>query len=109
MHLVSPLCRLSFPSTWANCNSSRAQAQFITIAAADNAFGVIGVAPNAERVLVTVLGDEGSGTFEDVIAGIVHAANVDADLINMSLGATLIKSGDPGANDPYTAREANEL
>ncbi|MFW6042043.1 MAG: S8 family serine peptidase [Chloroflexota bacterium] len=80
-----------------------------TIAAADNAFGVIGVAPEAELVLVKVLGDEGSGTFEDVIAGIVHAANVEADVINMSLGATLLKSGDPDADEPYTAREANEL
>ncbi len=80
-----------------------------TIAAADNAFGVIGVAPEAELVLVKVLGDAGSGSFADVIAGIVHAANVDADVINMSLGATLLKSGDPTADDPYTAREANEL
>ncbi|MFW6098093.1 MAG: S8 family serine peptidase, partial [Chloroflexota bacterium] len=82
-----------------------------TIAAADNAFGTIGVAPQAELVLVKVLGDAGSGTFADVISGIVHAADVDADVINMSLGATLLKSGDPDPEegDPYTAREANEL
>lgn len=81
-----------------------------TIAAADNAFGTIGVAPEAELVLVKVLGDEGSGTFEDVIEGIIYAADVDADVINMSLGASLYKNGD--ANDPdgpYTAREAQEL
>lgn len=77
-----------------------------TIAAADNAFGVIGVAPEAELVLVKVLFDSGSGTFADVIEGIVYAANVDADVINMSLGAALYKSGVPGE---YTAREANEL
>lgn len=80
-----------------------------TIAAADNALGVVGVAPEAELVLVKVLGDAGTGTFADVIAGIVHAADVDADVINMSLGATLLKSGDPDADEPYTAREANEL
>lgn len=82
-----------------------------TIAAADNGLGTIGVAPQAELVLVKVLGDEGTGTFADVISGIVHAADVDADVINMSLGATLIKSGDPDPEDgdPYTAREANEL
>ena len=65
-----------------------------TIAAADNAFGVIGVAPEAELVLVKVLGDAGSGSFGDVIAGIVYAANVDADVINMSLGASFPKNGE---------------
>ena len=77
-----------------------------TVAAADNAFGTIGIAPEAELVLVKVLGDDGSGSFGDVIAGIVHAADVDADVINMSLGATLIKHGVPGE---YTAREATGL
>jgi lantibiotic leader peptide-processing serine protease len=66
-----------------------------TIAAAENDFGVIGVAPEAELVLVKVLSDEGSGTFEDVIAGIVHAGNVGADVINMSLGGELPRRGVP--------------
>jgi lantibiotic leader peptide-processing serine protease len=81
-----------------------------TIAAADNAFGTIGVAPNAELVLVKVLGDAGSGTYADVISGILYAASVDADIISMSLGSYLVKSGD--CSDPadcYTAREAAEL
>lgn len=60
-----------------------------TVAAADNGFGTIGVAPEAELVLVKVLGDAGSGSFVDVIAGIIHAADVDADLINLSLGASI--------------------
>lgn len=77
-----------------------------TVAAADNAFGTIGVAPEAELVLVKVLGDAGSGSFADVIAGIMYAADVDADVINMSLGAALYKSGVEGE---YTAKEANEL
>lgn len=64
-----------------------------TVAAADNGIGTIGVAPEAELVLVKVLGDEGSGTWEGVIAGIVYAADVDADVISMSLGATLAKNG----------------
>jgi len=81
-----------------------------TIAAADNAFGVIGVAPEAELVLVKVLSDSGSGSFESVIQGIIYAANNDADIINMSLGAAILKSGscdDPA--DCYTAKEAQEL
>lgn len=77
-----------------------------TIAAADNAFGVVGVAPEAELVLVKVLSDGGSGSFADVISGIVYAANVEADIINMSLGAYLNRSG---VQDAYTARDANEL
>jgi subtilisin family serine protease len=58
-----------------------------TVAAADNAFGTIGVAPEAEIVAVKVLSAyTGSGSFEGIIGGIVHAADIDADLINMSLG-----------------------
>lgn len=88
-----------------------------TIAAADNGIGTIGVAPEAELVLVKVLSDSGSGDFDWVIAGILHAANVDADVINMSLGAVLVRSGfwdDNGTADPsddvfVTAREVAEL
>jgi subtilisin family serine protease len=61
-----------------------------TIAAADNGFGVIGIAPQAEIVAVKVLSEyTGSGSFEGVIAGIIYAAQIDADVINMSLGALL--------------------
>jgi lantibiotic leader peptide-processing serine protease len=80
-----------------------------TVAAADNAFGTIGVAPEAELVLVKVLGDEGSGTWEGVIAGIVYAADVDADIISMSLGATLQKSGWCDVYGCVTAREVAGL
>ncbi|MBI5670707.1 MAG: S8 family serine peptidase [Chloroflexi bacterium] len=88
-----------------------------TIAAADNGRGTIGVAPEAELVLVKVLRDSGSGAFDWVISGIVHAANVDADVINMSLGAVLVRSGfldDNGTPNPaddvfVTAREVAEL
>jgi lantibiotic leader peptide-processing serine protease len=64
-----------------------------TIAAAQNQFGVIGVAPDAELVLIKVLSDQGSGSFADVMSGIVYAANVGADVINMSLGAAIQRSG----------------
>jgi lantibiotic leader peptide-processing serine protease len=78
-----------------------------TIAAAQNNFGVIGVAPDAELVLVKVLGDAGSGTFADVMSGIVYAANVEADVINMSLGATLPKRGFYDADGNWV--RANEV
>ncbi|WP_282055209.1 S8 family peptidase [Maribacter luteus] len=65
-----------------------------TIAAADNEIGVIGVAPNAEIVAVKVLSEfSGSGPFSSINAGIVYAALIDADVINMSLGATFNKNG----------------
>lgn len=80
-----------------------------TIAAADNAFGTIGVAPEAKLMLVKVLSDSGSGSFADVISGILWAADQGANVINMSLGATLWKNGFVVGNEVVTAREVNEL
>lgn len=88
-----------------------------TVAAADNGFGTIGVAPEAELILVKVLGDAGSGSFADVISGILYAADVDADIINMSLGARVERRGyvdEMGTPDPsddvfVTAKEVAEL
>jgi subtilisin family serine protease len=77
-----------------------------TIAAADNAFGTIGVAPEAKLCLVKVLFNVGTGTFEDVVEGILWAADQDVDIINMSLGGLLYKAGVPGE---YTARDAAGL
>lgn len=65
-----------------------------TIAAADNDYGVIGVAPEAEIVAVKVLSEyTGSGDFSWVNEGIVYAANNGADVINMSLGGTFARNG----------------
>ena len=80
-----------------------------TIAAAQNDFGVIGVAPDAELVLIKVLGDAGSGSFADVGAGMVHAADVGADIANMSLGAQIPQSGICDEFGCITAREVAEL
>lgn len=77
-----------------------------TVAAALNGIGTIGVAPEARLCLVKVLFNEGSGSFEDVAEGIVYAADKGVDIINMSLGGLIVKSGVPGE---YTAREAAEL
>lgn len=59
-----------------------------TIAAIDNAIGVIGVAPGATVVAVRVLDRRGSGTTSGVIAGIdyVAANGAAGDVANMSLG-----------------------
>lgn len=59
-----------------------------TVAAADNGIGTIGVAPDAELVAVKVLSEfTGSGSFEGVVEGIVYAAKIDSDIMNMSLGS----------------------
>ncbi|HZK61495.1 MAG TPA: S8 family serine peptidase, partial [Anaerovoracaceae bacterium] len=64
------------------------------ISAADNGWGVIGVAPHAEIVAVKVLSEyTGSGAFSWINAGIMYAADNDADVINMSLGSTFDRNG----------------
>jgi subtilisin family serine protease len=69
-----------------------------TIGAADNAFGTIGVAPEVELVAVKVLSQfSGSGSFGGVYAGMVYAADIDADVINMSLGGALPRSCGQGS------------
>lgn len=63
------------------------------VAAADNAFGSIGVAPNAEIVAIKVLDSTGRGSFSWVISGILYANAVEADVISMSIGAYLPRRG----------------
>ncbi|MDH3322418.1 MAG: S8 family serine peptidase, partial [Flavobacteriaceae bacterium] len=59
-----------------------------TVAAIDNAIGVVGVAPGATVVAVRVLDRRGSGSTSGVIAGVDYvAANAqNGDVANMSLG-----------------------
>jgi subtilisin family serine protease len=76
-----------------------------TIAAADNAFGTIGVAPDADLVLIKVLFNFGSGTFIDVLEGILYAANLGGvDVINMSLGADIPQGLGVDASDVAALR-----
>jgi lantibiotic leader peptide-processing serine protease len=89
------------------------------IAAADDTRGIIGVAPSAEIVAVKVLdtrAERGHGTLEDVVEGIVYAANIKADVINMSFGARLSQRGywsglgtpDPSEDVFVSARDVSE-
>lgn len=59
-----------------------------TVAAIDNDFGVVGVAPSARLWAVKVLDKNGSGSISDIIAGIDWVtANADTiEVANMSLG-----------------------
>ena len=66
-----------------------------TIAAENDQYGVVGVAPGANLYAIKVLNKRGSGLMSDVILGIQHAAGVDlnspndddnaVDVISMSL------------------------
>jgi subtilisin family serine protease len=61
-----------------------------TVAALDNGFGVVGMAPGARLWAVKVLSDSGSGSFSQVIAGVdwvtAHAAEIE--VANMSIGSS---------------------
>ena len=60
-----------------------------TIAAGLNGFGVTGVAPDAEIVALKALSAvTGSGATSGIAQAIVYAADIDADVINMSLGSS---------------------
>jgi subtilisin family serine protease len=58
-----------------------------------NNIGTAGVAPNVTLIAIKVLNASGSGSFADVIAGLLWAAQVHADVANMSLGAFFPKTG----------------
>jgi lantibiotic leader peptide-processing serine protease len=83
-----------------------------TVAAEENGVGVIGVAPEAEIVAVKVLSERtGSGSFAGVAQGIVYAADIDSDIINMSLGGVIPSRGGycDDAGNCVSAREVSEL
>jgi subtilisin family serine protease len=62
---------------------------FVAALISSNGVGIGSVAPDARLCAVKVLDRTGSGEFEWVIAGILHAANVGADVINMSLAGVI--------------------
>jgi len=58
-----------------------------TIGARQNDVGVIGVAPECKILVGKVLGDDGSGSTQSVVQGILWAIEKKADIISMSLGS----------------------
>jgi subtilisin family serine protease len=75
------------------------------IGAADNGVGTIGVAPDAELVAVRVLPNAGLVDVFGVLAGIVYAADIESDVINMSFGFDVptrpyLAVDDQGTPDP---------
>jgi hypothetical protein len=71
-----------------------------------NNVGIAGVAPLTTVVGVKVFRCDGTGSFADIIAGILYAASLeDVDIINLSLGAWLLKNT-PGGGALVSALNA---
>ena len=71
-----------------------------TIAALNNAIGVVGVAPEARLAAVKVLNSQGSGTWSSIICGLdwvaANASRYGIKVANMSLGGTGSSDGNCG-------------
>jgi len=81
------------------------------IAAPENDYGIVGVAPEAKILPVQVLSREiGYGLWDWMIDGIIYATDNGADVINMSLSGYVLRSGyyDEYEQKQYTAREVAE-
>jgi subtilisin len=78
-----------------------------TVAALDNDIGVVGVAPAVSLYAVKVLGNGGTGSYSDVIAGLQWAVDNGMQVTNNSYGS----SGDPGqtVKDAFDAAYAAGL
>ena len=75
-----------------------------TVAALDNGFGVVGVAPGARLWAVKVLGSDGSGFTSGIIAGIDWVvAQGDIEVMNLSLGGSGVSSAYQTAIDNAVA------
>jgi lantibiotic leader peptide-processing serine protease len=75
------------------------------IAAAINGLGTQGAAPRAELVPIKVLAESGSGEFSWLIEGLAYAETIQADVANMSLGATFLRN--PRVGCTTTTKDCN--
>lgn len=75
----------------------------IAAALTNNGIGVAGTAPAAKIMPIRVLNADGEGSDAEVIAGIRHAADNGAEVINMSLGGQPIIGEVPLLNEEMAA------
>jgi len=72
------------------CNDAEGHGTHVagTAAAKDNDIGVVGKAPGAKIWAMKVLGDDGSGTFSDILEALDYVASHanEIDVVNLSLG-----------------------
>lgn len=79
----------SFVASEPGINDHNFHGTFTAALVSSNGLGTASVAPAAKLCAIKVLDRTGSGSFEDVIAGIVYAGVLKVQVINMSLGALL--------------------
>ena len=76
----------------------------------DNATGIAGIAPDATLMPIKVLDDGGYGWISDVLDGVDWARTHGADIINLSLGGSLLPEQQVLFQSTFTAaREAGIL
>ena len=78
----------NFISWYRNCDDDNGHGTHVAgiIAAEDNDFGVVGVAPKAKIYALKVLNSQGSGYLSDIIEGLDWAVTNNMDVVSMSLG-----------------------
>ena len=79
---------VNFIYSWRNCNDDNGHGTHVAgiIAAENNSFGVVGVAPQARIYALKVLDRRGNGYLSDIIEALDWAIVNKMDVINMSLG-----------------------
>lgn len=75
--------------TPADANGHGTHVSGIIASVVDNAEGIAGLAPDVQILPVRVMNEEGRGTEEAIAAGILYATERGAQIINLSVGATL--------------------
>jgi len=79
---------VNFISWWRSCNDDYGHGTHVAgiIAAEDNSFGVVGVAPKARLYALKVLDWRGYGYLSDVIEALDWSVANQVDVVNMSFG-----------------------
>jgi subtilisin family serine protease len=79
----------SFVATEPDILDRNTHGTYVSALISSNGIGMASVAPETELCQVKVLDQTGKGSFGDVISGVIYAADIGTDVINMSLGAVL--------------------